>query len=190
MILETPRLHLRRFEVADAESFYHLNRDPEVMRYTGDVAFASIAASEAFLRSYRAYEDGGFGRMTVVLRNVGDILGWCGLKRHPDGMVDLGYRFHRKYWGHGYATEAARACLDDGFRNDLNLHEIVGRTARENTASVRVLEKLGMTFWKRAPCEGIIDSVFYRIRRDESFEVVETFPKGLRDHKRPPRSKN
>ena len=56
-------------------------------------------------------------------------------------------RFFRRYWGRGYATEAARACLDYGFRI-LRLKRIVGRVMRENAASVRVLEKIGLEFWK------------------------------------------
>ncbi len=164
--LQTPRLLLRPFAVTDGTSFYHLNRDPEVMRYTGDVAFASIAAAEAFIRQYAAYREHGFGRMSVVLRETGEVIGWCGLKRHPDGMVDLGYRFHRAVWNRGYASEAGRACIRHGFEH-LLLHEIVGRTARHNLASVRVLEKLGMIFWKHAPCEGIDDSVFYRLTRQQ-----------------------
>lgn len=166
MIVQTQRLLLREFEPADAETFYDLNLDPEVMRYTGDVAFASVEASRQFIHNYPAYRESGFGRWSVVLRKTGICIGWCGLKRHPGGMVDLGYRLARAQWNRGYATEASRACLDYGFTT-LKLGEIVGRTARANLASIRVLEKIGMQFWKHAPCEGISDSVFYRVSAAE-----------------------
>ncbi|MFT5822088.1 MAG: ribosomal-protein-alanine N-acetyltransferase [Crocinitomix sp.] len=164
VILTTSRLLLREFHEMDATSFYQLNKNIEVMRYTGDLVFESVAASRKFIDSYTAYADSGFGRWTVILKETNEFLGWCGLKKHPDGMVDLGYRFHQKHWGKGYATEAAQACISHGFK-ELGIKEIIGRTARLNLASVRVLEKIGMKYWKDAPCEGIIDSVFYRISK-------------------------
>lgn len=163
VILSTDRLELLEFHPQDAGTFYDLNLDPEVMKYTGDVAFNSEEESREFILAYEQYKRHGYGRWTVRLKANGEVIGWCGLKNHPEeGYVDLGYRFHRKYWGKGYATESARACLDLAF-DHLDLKVIVGRTARENTASIRVLEKIGMTFWKEAPCEGIQDSIYFRI---------------------------
>jgi RimJ/RimL family protein N-acetyltransferase len=168
-IINTPRLILREFDVSDAHSFYELNSDSLVMKYTGDLEFKSVDESRALIENYSAYRDSGYGRWTVIQKETGECLGWCGLKKHPDGMVDLGYRFHQRYWGNGYATEAAEACLAYGFK-ELGIEEVIGRTARENLASVRVLEKIGMEYWKDAPCEGIIDSVFYRIN-NKSFDI-------------------
>ncbi len=163
-IITTNRLILREFDNSDAASFYELNNNVDVMRYTGDIAFESVEASRKFIETYDAYTNSGFGRWTVVLKETNQCLGWCGLKKHPDGMIDLGYRIHQDFWGMGYATEAAQACIVFGFK-ELGITEIVGRTARANTASIRVLEKIGMKYWKDAPCEGIIDSVFYRISK-------------------------
>lgn len=64
--------------------------------------------------------------------------------------------------GNGYATESAKAVIDYGF-NNLGLSEVIGRASKDNIASVRVLEKLGMEFWKRDTCEGIPNSVYYKI---------------------------
>lgn len=161
-IIITDRLWLREFELGDASSFFDLNNQEEVMRYTGDVPFNDVAESEDLIANYSHYSEYGFGRWTVLDKENNTILGWCGLKYHPEeSYVDLGYRFHQKYWGNGFATEAAKACLDYGF-NELKFDEIVGRTSMHNLASVRVLEKIGMTFWKKAPCEGIEDSLYYR----------------------------
>jgi len=118
------------------------------LRYTGDRPFESIAEARAFLDSYDVYERYGYGRWAVVRRFDENCLGWCGLKYSPEsGETDIGFRFFRKYWGQGYATEAAQACLDYGLQK-LGLEQIVGRAMQSNRASVRVLEKIGMRYWK------------------------------------------
>lgn len=165
-ILETARLTLREFTPADAAAMYALNLDPEVLRYTGDMPFESEEEAASFLKNYREYEKNGFGRWAVLTKAEGVFIGWCGLKRNEEGMVDLGFRFFRAHWNKGYATEAARACLKFGFEK-CGLEKIVGRAARANAASVRVLEKIGMTFWKNAPCRGLEDSVYYLITNPE-----------------------
>lgn len=147
--LETPRLILREKVVADAPFFMELNADPEVTRYTGDTAFRNPGEAEAIVRYVMSqYQRYGYGRWLVSLKSSGEPLGWCGLKYHDDsGDTDLGYRFLQKHWGQGYATEAAQACLAYGFIQ-LGLARIIGRADAANTASVQVLKKLGMTFFK------------------------------------------
>jgi ribosomal-protein-alanine N-acetyltransferase len=131
---------------------YELNLDPEVIQYTGDAPFASVEATEKFLRNYSAYKDFGYGRWAVIQKADNEILGWCGLKYLPENKeTDVGYRFFKKYWGKGYATEAARVCLDYGF-NTLNLPTIVARAMHENKASIKVMEKIGMKYWKEDNC--------------------------------------
>jgi len=94
----------------------------------------------------------------IVDKLSGQYLGWCGLKQHADGMVDLGYRIKKEHWSKGIASECAAACLQYGF-DHLALSEIVGRTAKVNFASIRILEKIGMHFWKEDCCDGIADAV-------------------------------
>ena len=144
-VASTERLRLRELQPGDAEALYRLNSDPEVMRYTGDSAFPSIAAAEAFLRDYEPYTRDGFGRWAVIQRTDDAFVGWCGLRRQADEEVDLGFRFRREFWSMGYATEAGAASLRLGF-DRFGLDEIVGRALRENLPSVSVLQKLGMTF--------------------------------------------
>lgn len=150
-ILETPRLLLREFHEEDAPHFYKLNEDPEVTRYTGDLPFRDEEAARQFLLDYDQYEKHGYGRWAVLLKPENtrpEWIGWCGLKYIPElDETDVGFRFFRSYWGRGYATEAARACLAYGF-GALGLKRIVGRAMKENAASVRVLQKIGMEFWK------------------------------------------
>lgn len=163
-IIETKRLILREFIPEDASDFYHLNQDSEVMRYTGDEPFASIAKAKLFIENYREYKAHGCGRWAVISKSDKAFLGWCGLKQHKAGYVDLGFRFFKRHWGNGYATESAQACVEYGF-NTLLLKEIVGRVAPENSASVKVLEKIGMQFWKKDTCKGIPNALYYRIKK-------------------------
>lgn len=160
--IQTNRLYLREMSVQDAPELYALNADAQVLQYTGDSPFQSVKEAENFLTNYNDYARNGMGRWAVIRKKDEAFLGWCGLKKHPDGMIDLGFRLHRKFWGKGYATEAAQACLSYGLSN-LGLTEIVGRVAKENKASIRVLEKIGMRFWKEDKCEGIENALYYRI---------------------------
>ena len=70
----------------------------------------------------------------------------------------------RKYWNQGYATEAAEACLIYGFET-LGIPRIIGRASKNNHASRRVLEKIGMKFWKNSPIDGIGEGVWYEAIR-------------------------
>lgn len=160
-VAETERLILREFSLEDAQDFYELNLDEEVMKYTADYVFQSVEESAELIRNYSEYEKTGFGRWTVVLKETHEVIGWCGLKYIASvDEVDLGYRLKRKYWNKGYATEACKTSLDIGF-NQYNVDLIVGRTMTDNVASRRVLEKIGMTYWKEFDFEEH-PGVYYR----------------------------
>ncbi|MCZ4409065.1 GNAT family N-acetyltransferase [Cryomorphaceae bacterium 1068] len=174
IIAETKRLTLRELTVEDAADFYRLNESLEVLKYTGDSPFASLREAESFLENYSDYEQNGFGRWAVLEKDSGRFLGWCGLKINEENQVDLGFRFFEEYWGKGYATEAARACLKVGFER-FNLEEIIGRANKENTASIRVLEKIGMHFWKVAEAHGIDCAFYYRLNQ-ESWSHLKRSP--------------
>ena len=102
-----------------------------------------------------------YGRWACIDKSNNEYLGWCGLKLNEQDMVDIGFRFFRKYWGKGYATESAKACLEYGFE-ELEIKEIIGRVAKDNIASIRVLEKLKMEYWKEDLCNNL-DAIYYRI---------------------------
>lgn len=153
-ILETDRLYLREFSLSDAEDFFQLNNDPEVIKYTGDMPFTDIAAAKFFLQNYEykipphAKVKLPIGRWAMVEKSNDSFIGWCGLKYfEPQDEIDIGYRLHRKFWKKNYATEAAKACIDYGL-HQLQIPTIVGRAMKENKASIRVLEKCGMIYWK------------------------------------------
>lgn len=151
LILETPRLLLREVDESDAEAFFIMDSDPDVVRFVGIKPVESIENSHEIIRFIqKQYVDFGIARWSVVLKTTGECLGWAGLKRITDlvngrtGFVDLGYRFQQKHWGQGYATEAARASLEYGFEK-LGFDEICAIADLDHFVSQRVLEKIGMT---------------------------------------------
>ena len=161
-ILETSRLLLREMTTDDAENAYILNSDPEVLRYTGDDPFESVEEAREFLANYESYKKYGFGRWAVILKETGEYLGWCGLKYTPElDECDIGYRFMKKFWGCGYATEAAEACLELGF-GKFGMKTIVGRAMPENGASVRILEKIGLTYLENRITEGTEEVIYMK----------------------------
>ncbi len=148
IVLETPRLILREYNETDAEDFFRLNSDPEVMRYVPDKLMQSVEEAREVIvnRAMKDYREHGFGRCACILKDTGQHIGFCGLKYIADiEGVDLGFRFLQAYWGKGFATESARAWVHYGFEK-LNLEQIIGLAEPENYASNRVLEKLGMEF--------------------------------------------
>lgn len=145
--LETERLILRPMVVTDAPAFFALDTDPDVYRFTGESPPTSVAEVEQRIASYPDYKDYGFGRMACVLRKTSDTIGFCGLKKLPelDGEIDIGYRLTPAHWGQGLATEASLTMMQFGF-DTLNLTRIIGLVDPANQRSIRVLEKLGMTY--------------------------------------------
>ena len=161
-ILSTPRLLLRQWTPHDAIHLYLLNLDPEVIRHTPDKPFGNVEEAREFIAGYTQYSQFGVGRWAVIHRETGDFLGWCGIKYHPQiREYDLGYRFFRKYWGQGYATESSAACIVYAFEQ-LGLESLLGRVWDGNEASVRVLEKCNMLFEKKDMIDGR-SGVIYRI---------------------------
>ena len=165
VLIETERLRLRTHRADDAEEWFLLNSDPEVIKYTGNSPFESVEEARKSLQNYLSEQNPGFGRLAVELKETSEYIGWCGLKQH-DGFVDLGYRLHQKHWGKGYASEAAEACLNHGF-NSLNLRQIIGRSLPENVASIRILEKLGMTYLGMDTAHGDDEACIFKMEQWE-----------------------
>ena len=147
-MLETDRLLLREFTLDDAAVYFRLCTDPEITRYIGKFGMATLDDARASLleRPIADYRKHGYGRLACVLKSTGLVIGFAGLK-YLDELrdVDIGYRFVPEYWGMGLATEAGRPLIDYGF-NQLKLPRILGLVDPENAASVRVLQKLGLSF--------------------------------------------
>lgn len=146
MHIETERLRLRVWEEADRDHFATLNADPIVMNDLGGPL--SRDDSDAKLDRYlKAWGSNGYGRWLVETIS-GTFLGYCGVmpvrEDHPIGIHDeIGWRLIRKAWGHGYATEAARAALIDVFRR-VKLIEVLAYTDAQNIRSQAVMRRLGL----------------------------------------------
>jgi RimJ/RimL family protein N-acetyltransferase len=143
--LETERLRLRPFTDEDGDALFALHSDAVVLRYWDSPPWTDPARPDAFLAVCRRLADEGTGaRVVIELHSDGTFLGWCGLSRwEPDlRSAALTYILAESAWGHGYATEAARALLRWAF-DTLDLNRVQAEADTRNVASRRVLEKLG-----------------------------------------------
>ena len=153
-LIETERLLLRNITLHDKEEMFKLHTDPSVQKYTGEPLVESMEEMEQIIRArINNYKKYGYGRWATFLKNGMQFVGWAGLDYLPEfDEIDLGYRFFPKYWGSGIATEVSHAILKYGF-DELNLNRIIAIAMKENKASTRVMEKVGMEFDKFAPYE-------------------------------------
>ena len=165
--IETDRLVLRWFDADDLDAFYLLGSEPRVIRFVGNVPFASRDAARetlvaAPLNDYATY---GFGRFACVLKETGQVVGACGPKFLSDFQeVELGYRFLPEHWGTGLATEAARAAVTYA-REVLLLKRLIALIHPENIASARVVDKLGFALERKVTvswCPGVELDLFSR----------------------------
>jgi ribosomal-protein-alanine N-acetyltransferase len=145
--LTTPRLRLRRWQACDREPFAALNADPRVMEHFP--ALLTRAESDALADRIEAhFAQHGYGLWAVEILGGAPFIGFVGLS-YPrfearfTPCVEIGWRLAAEHWGHGYATEAARAAVAYGFEA-LGLAEILSFTVPANVRSRRVMEKLGM----------------------------------------------
>ena len=146
MILETERLLLREMTQDDLPALQGILQDEETM-YAYNGAFDE-AETQAWLdRQLSRYAQYGFGLWAVVLKESGGMIGQCGLTMQPwrgDEVLEVGYLFNRAFWHHGYATEAARGCMEYAF-DLLGAREVCSIIRETNLPSRRVAERNGMT---------------------------------------------
>jgi len=165
VFLETPRLRLRPFVPEEAGAVFQYRRDADVMRYIAVGADKTLEDTQKVLDRYFAHQEKyGFSKWAVVLRETGEVIGDSGLLLVEDGPdFDLGYRLAREYWGKGFATECGCAWVEAAFSR-FGLERVVAFAHPGNTASIRVMTKLGMRFERRSRFYGM-DSVLYSISR-------------------------
>ena len=144
-MIHTERLVLRRWRDADREPFAAMNADPAVVEHLQGPM--SRERSDDFIDRIEAHwEAHGWGLWAIEVPDVAPFIGYVGLwpaDAVGPGMVEVGWRLAREYWGHGYATEAARAALEYGFTT-VGLTEIVSFTVPQNERSRRVMERIGL----------------------------------------------
>jgi ribosomal-protein-alanine N-acetyltransferase len=173
--LRTSRLVLRSWRPEDLDPFAALNADPRVMEHFP--APLTRRESGAFVRDRIVphFAEHGYGLWAVEVPGKTPFIGFAGLlvpafEAHFTPCVEVGWRLAFDHWGHGYATEAARAAVAFGFE-EAGLDEIVSFTAPSNRRSIRVMERLGMTpagefDHPRLPAGHVLQRhVLYRLRR-------------------------
>jgi RimJ/RimL family protein N-acetyltransferase len=166
-VLETERLRLRRFRPEDADAVFAVIGDEVAMQYyprkfSWDDAMAWVE------RNMRRYREHGHGLYAVTLKGRDEIIGDTGIVRQllaGEPMLEVGYHFRRDQWGHGYATEAARACMEYAFR-ELGAEKVISLIRPENLPSRRVAERNGMTVERELAHAGLPHLVYAKKRED------------------------
>ena len=150
--IETERLILRELLPTDDYGIFELDSDTEVHSYLGNKPIESMKQAKESIEIIRQqYVTNAIGRWAVVEKSSNNFIGWAGLKliketiNNHSNYYDVGYRFIKRYWSKGYATEAAKASLAYGF-NNLGLECIYGMAHYDNKASRKVLEKAGLSY--------------------------------------------
>lgn len=187
--LLTERLSLRKLTSADASNLLTLDGDPEVMRFLGPTKSLAEIAGEVLPRLLTCpARSAGLGYWAAESRADGAFAGWFGLRPvapadtpivswpTADGLADaaeLGYRLRHGAWGHGYATEGAKALVHRAF-TEFGIDEIVATTMAVNVGSRRVMEKVGLRYARTVhldwpdPLDGNEHGdVEYRLRRSD-----------------------
>jgi len=177
-VIKTKRLILRPWQQEDLKPFAQLNSDTRVMEYFPSILNRQESDNLAKHISDKL-EEQGWGLWAVSLPDVAEFIGFIGLAEpsfnaHFTPAVEVGWRLAYDFWGKGYATEGAMACLKHAFQK-LNLNEIVSFTALANQRSRHVMEKIGMhhnieddfDHPKLSEGHSLRRHVLYRLYRDE-----------------------
>jgi RimJ/RimL family protein N-acetyltransferase len=156
MVLQTERLILDAWQSSDWTAFRPIAVDPEVMRYiTGGAPWSDEQIRGFVDRQIKLYAERGFCRWKLLEAGGGSPIGFCGVGFWRDGLEpEIGWWLARRYWGRGLATEAARCALRDALER-VGLPRIISVAAVGNTASLRIMEKLGLEFEREFEAEGM-----------------------------------
>jgi len=167
IILGTARLRLRRLRREDADAVFAIIGDDVAMQYYPKT-FDRRDANEWIERNLRRYAEYGHGLFAATLKGADEVIGDCGVIRQTvegQPQLEVGYHFRRDQWGHGYATEAARACIGLAFRG-LGAEKVISLIRPENVPSRRVAERNGMQIEKQV-AHAELPHLVYAMRRED-----------------------
>ena len=151
LLLETDRLKLCYMGTADAVFMLHLLNTPSYHKYIGDRNVRSVADAEAYILNgtVKSYEKFGYSYYVVKTRTDDEPIGICGLvNRESIGEIDIGFAFLPEHEGKGYGHESSSALMQWA-KEKFGFKRIAGITLETNLPSIRLLEKLGLTFDKK-----------------------------------------
>jgi RimJ/RimL family protein N-acetyltransferase len=157
IICQTSRLILRKILPSDFDGLFEVLGDAEVMRFSVRGPESHEGVHKFLEATAKRYERDGVAQWAVIEKETGKFIGECGISvQMIDGKkeYEIGYRFSRRFWGKGYATEAAIACRDYGIQS-LGLTRLISIIESENNRSIRVAEKVGMELEKESNFHGI-----------------------------------
>ena len=152
IIAQTERLTLRHFCQSETDSLATILADPEVMKFSLSGPSSLEQTRKLLEYTISSYQENGLGLWAVVHKADDNLIGCCGhFVQQIDGRreIELSYRFAKDYWGKGLATEAAKAACQYAF-TQLKLNRLISIIETENTASIRIAEKCGMSYEKDA----------------------------------------
>jgi [ribosomal protein S5]-alanine N-acetyltransferase len=145
VILETKRLLLDTWQASDWIPFRPIATDPQVMRHiTGGVPWTDEQIQQFVNRQIQLFAERGFCRWKLLVKPGLEMVGFCGVgfwRNYPD--AEIGWWLAQKHWGRGLATEAAQVALRDIFER-VKLDRVISVARPENTASIRIMQKLGL----------------------------------------------
>ena len=145
-MLETARLFLRPLNENDVDAIFALRRDAELMRFIREPQTKRAEAESWINLVSELWESEKIGFCAVIDKTSNEFIGWCGLWHLKEtGETEVGYAIAGNFQRKGFASEAAEKFLEYGF-HQLNLKKIVAVARPENTASRRVMEKIGMNY--------------------------------------------
>ena len=175
LILETERLIVRKWVPDDWKRFRTLFTDPRVMQYIGDGQPWSDRRLKRWVdESIEIEKTRGWVLWPLVHREESEVIGFCGFWHGFPPDVEMGWRLLPGYWGQGLMTEAASALMDHGFAT-YGFKRLVAVAQPANFASIRVMEKIGMTFERKFKYQGIEVVSYGRDRpSSEAVERVKT----------------
>ncbi|NVJ85743.1 MAG: GNAT family N-acetyltransferase [Algoriphagus sp.] len=147
-LFTSARLGFRTWTDSDLDTFARINADPEIMHFF-EKLLAREESKAKMDQMNQVFEKEGFCYFAVDYLQTGELVGTLGLNRKnfPASFtpcVDIGWRFDKKFWNQGLASEGAAACLD--YAKKIGLQEVYSYASSANTASRRVMEKIGMWF--------------------------------------------
>jgi RimJ/RimL family protein N-acetyltransferase len=142
-VIETERLILRLFRESDTDAYAEMVSDPEVMRFLGGTPVPRAEAWRNMAMMLGHWHLRGYGMWAVEEKASGEMVGRVGCW-NPEGWpgLEVGWTLRRRFWGRGYATEAARASVDYAFQA-LDQTRVISLIAPDNVNSIRVAERLG-----------------------------------------------
>jgi [ribosomal protein S5]-alanine N-acetyltransferase len=170
LTIETERLRLRPLAVADVDDLHRLFTQPGVRKYLWDDEIIPRERTTAVVeKSVASFETHGFGLWALSLKGSAELIGFCGFFHiHEPPRLELLYGIAPDHWNKGLATEAATAMNRYGF-DGLGFERIEASTDAPNAASIRVMERAGMHFWKREMTNGL-DTIYYAIDRAQPLD--------------------